>query len=189
MATELTPADVMAMNNGMDNAWNNPFVYLIWIYAFRMFGGGFGYGYGDAATQGALTRAELYDGFNHQNTTNDLRTLSAGQTGIAAAVKDAQFASQQCCCETNRNIDAVRYENAKNTCDIIAANNLNTRDLLEAQNAGTQRIIDYLTNQEINTLRTDLQAAQLTLANNVQTNAIINAVRPFPQPAYITCSP
>ena len=25
-------------NNGMNNMWNNPFAYLIWIYAFRMFG-------------------------------------------------------------------------------------------------------------------------------------------------------
>lgn len=36
---------------------------------------------------------------------------------------------------------------------------------------------------------TCLQAAQLQLGNLSQTQNIINAVRPFPQPAYITCSP
>ena len=38
-------------------------------------------------------------------------------------------------------------------------------------------------------LRDQLQAAQLQLGNVAQTTNIINAVRPFPQPAYITCSP
>lgn len=38
-------------------------------------------------------------------------------------------------------------------------------------------------------LRDQLQAAQLQLGNLSQTQNIINAVRPFPQPAYITCSP
>ena len=55
--------------------------------------------------------------------------------------------------ETNRNIDAVRYENAKNTCDITHNAQLNTRDILEAQNAGFQRILDFLTNDKIDSLR------------------------------------
>lgn len=38
-------------------------------------------------------------------------------------------------------------------------------------------------------LRDQLQAAQLQLGTLAQTSNIINAVRPFPQPAYITCSP
>ena len=90
---------------------------------------------------------------------------------------------------TTENIDAVRDENAQNTCDIIANANMNTRDLLESNNAQTQRILDYLTNQEIQNLRTDLQAAQLQLSNLSQTASIVDQLRPFPTPAYITCSP
>lgn len=44
MDGNMTPADIMAMtkdDDGMANIWNNPFVYLIWIWAFRMFGNGF----------------------------------------------------------------------------------------------------------------------------------------------------
>lgn len=96
---------------------------------------------------------------------------------------------QNCCCETNRNIDSVRYENAKNTCDIINNANMNTRDLLESNNAQTQRIIDYLTNQEIQSLRSELQSAQMALQNNAQTANIINQLKPVPIPAYLTCSP
>ena len=46
-----------------------------------------------------------------------------------------------------------------------------------------------MTQNTIQELRDNLQAAQLQLGNNAQTQTIINAVRPFPSPAYITCSP
>ena len=36
--------------------WDNPFVYLVWMWAFSAFGGGFG-GFGGAGANGALTRA------------------------------------------------------------------------------------------------------------------------------------
>ncbi len=78
----MSPADMAAVfgnrrddGYGMDAMWSNPFVYLIWIYAFRMFGG---WGNGDVAAQGALTRAELYDGLNFQTITDKLDTM--GQT-------------------------------------------------------------------------------------------------------------
>lgn len=60
MDGNMTPADIMAMtkdDDGMAAIWQNPFVYLIWIWAFRMFGNGFG---NDAATQSTLTRADLF---------------------------------------------------------------------------------------------------------------------------------
>ena len=75
-------------------------------------------------------------------------------------------------------MDNVKYENAKNTCDII-----------NAVNASTQRVIDQMTNDKIEDLRTELQNAQLQLSNNSQTADLIATLRPFPQPAYITCSP
>ena len=81
-------------------------------------------------------------------------------------------------CETNRNIDAVRYENAKNTCDII-----------QAGHNDADKIIAYLTNEKISALQTELQSAQLALQNNAQTQTLINALKPTPIPAYITCSP
>ena len=43
----MSPADIAAMmgnrncdDYGMNALWSNPFVYLIWMYAFRMFGNG-----------------------------------------------------------------------------------------------------------------------------------------------------
>lgn len=95
-----------------------------------------------------------------------------------AAIAESRFAAQQCCCETNRNIDAVRAENYKNTCEITTA--------IHAEAEATRALMTANVMQE---LRDQLQAAQLQLDNLSQTQNIINAVRPFPQPAYITCSP
>ena len=80
----------------------------------------------------------LCDGFYAQNSTmlNGFNGVQRDimQTGYQFGSEIAQnrFAAQQCCCEqkqaiaslgyeTNRNIDAVRYENARNTCDIVNA--------------------------------------------------------------------
>jgi hypothetical protein len=46
------------------------------------------------------------------------RDLCTGFANGVAATNAASAQAQQCCCETNRNIDAVRYENAINTASI-----------------------------------------------------------------------
>lgn len=104
----------------------------------------------------------LCDGFYAQNTTmlngfngvqRDMlngfngvqRDMCSGFAAINAQIAENRFAAQQCCCETNRNIDAVRYENAQNTCAItnaIHAEGEQTRALLNAQE--NQRLRDEL---------------------------------------------
>jgi hypothetical protein len=101
-----------------------------------------------------------------------------GVNNIMTQMAQNAAAQAQCCCETNRNIDAVRYEAAKNTCDIITAGNANT-----------QKILDYLTQNKIDSLRTELQSAQLQLGNLSQTNTILQALQPIPKPAYPVQSP
>ena len=137
----------------------------------------------------------LCQGFNGVNT-----TVNAGVHGLTSelcdlgyALKDCccqtQAAIKDCCCQTQSAIQGVNYNMAKNTCDIINAGANNTREILDSQNAGFQRIVDFLTEDKIDSLRTELQAAQLQLGNLSQTNTIINTLRPIPQPAYLTCSP
>ena len=59
---------------GGNNMW--------WVVLFLLFGGrGFGFGdYGldSVAANGALTRAEMYDGFNTQNIENGIRGIQNG---------------------------------------------------------------------------------------------------------------
>lgn len=204
----LSVADALALqnrnNDGMFGGANGTWVWVFFLFFLLAWGGG-GFGFGNnAAAQGALTRAELYDGLNYnqlenavrgiqnglcdgfyaQNTTmlqgmNGIQNqLCQGFNGVNSNIAESHFAAQQCCCETNRNIDAVRYENARNTCDIVNA--------IKADGDATRALMTQNTIQE---LRDNLQAAQLQLGNISQTQTIINAVRPFPIPSYITCSP
>ena len=205
----LTVADALVLQNrntdGMFNGAGGTWIWVFFLFFLLAWGGnGFGFGGGNAVTQGALTRAELYDGLNYNQLENAVRnvqnglcdgfyaqntTMLQGFNGVQNAlcngfnsvnqnINQAQFNAQQCCCETNRNIDAVRYENAKNTCDIINA--------IHADGEATRA---QMTQNTIQELRDQLQAAQLQLGNLSQTNTLIDQLRPCARPAYITCSP
>lgn len=83
-----------------------------------------------------------------------------------------------CCCDLERGQDAIKYQMSRDTCDIIAAGH-----------ADTDRIINHLTQTEMDRLRTDLQSAQFQLSQISQTSNIVNQLMPVAKPAYITCSP
>nr|DAU46938.1 MAG TPA: hypothetical protein [Caudoviricetes sp.] len=200
MDGNMTPADIMAMtkdDDGMANIWNNPFVYLIWIWAFRMFGNGFG---NDAATQSALTRADLFEGFNNQGVNdklNDITTglcnsfatvnsnLCQGFNSVNSGLAENRFAQQQCCCETKQAIANLAAENYRNTCDITTAIHSEgeaTRALI-TENA-IQALRDKLADKD-----RDILYANLQLSQKEQNETLIDVLRPVSRPAYITCSP
>jgi hypothetical protein len=186
MSHDLTPADVMAMNG--DGGWqNNPFIYLVWL---ALLGGGNFFGNrGDAASQGALTRSDLFEGFNNQDVNGQLRGISSGICdgfyAINSGLKDGFYGLQSCCCETNRNIDAVRYDMSKGFCDIanaIHAEGETTRALIN-QNT-IQELRDRLEARDREIITRDFQLSQLA-----QNQYLVNEIRPCAKPAYITCSP
>lgn len=191
MSHDLTPADVMAMNGaGAEGMWNNPFIYLVWLAVLGN-GGIFGNrnGYGDAAVQGALTRSDLFEGFNNQDINAQLRSITNGLCdGFYATrqgISDLGYAVKDCCCQTNRNIDAVRYENSKNTCEItnaIHAEGEATRALINANTI--QELRDKLEARDREVMTRDFQLSQLA-----QNQYLVNEIRPCAKPAYITCSP
>ena len=84
-----------------------------------------------------------------------------------------------CCCKLERGIDSVKYENAKNTCDIIRAGQDNTR-----------AILDYLTNEKIEGLRAENVALRGQISNDRQSQYIVSQLRePCPVPAYVVQPP
>lgn len=209
------PALTAALINDRDDGmWSNPFVYLVWMWAFSMFGGGgwgqnHGWGYGCGGN--ALTQAELQRGFDNQSVMNKLnglenglcdgfyamnsgmlngfngiqRDLCSGFNETNQNINQARFESQQCCCDTNRNIDAVRYENAKNTCDIITAIRYDGDQTRALINANTmQSLRDKLADKD-----RDLQSANFQLSQREQSAYLVNQLRPCPVPAYPSCSP
>ena len=208
----LSIADAMALSKDNNDIFGGNSTWVFFLFFLLAWGnGGFFGGGNNAAREGELTRAELYQGLGQQDVfrnqsdiarelsaferdaTNNwgnmrydnLQNMNALQTAMTSGfynignqLNENRFAQQNCCCETNRNIDAVRYENAKNTCDIINANTANT-----------QRIIDMISQNQMQMLRDELSTTRAALSNNIQTQNILGALQPTPRPAYVTASP
>jgi hypothetical protein len=186
-------------------------MWFVWIFViFALMGGG-GFGWGNRGMDGALTRNELAAGFDAQDIKNGIRGVQNGlcdgfyaqntntlqgfnnvgrdvlesRYQLGSAIAENRFAAQQCCCETNRNIDSVRAENYKNTCEITTA--------IHAEGEATRALINQNTMQALRDKLADrdrdLQTANFQLSQQAQSANLINILRPFPQPAYVTCSP
>lgn len=187
----LGDAMILASRNGGyggNGQWDNPFMYLVWLAVLG--NGGFG-GFGGG--NGALTRADLTMGFNDQDTRAGIRGIQQGicdgfyavNTGMLNGFNGVTSAISNCCCETNRNIDAVRYEGSRNTCDIVNAihgEGAATRELIREQATEALR-------EKLNETQRQLQSANGQLSQLSQTRTIIDTLRPIPVPAYNVQSP
>ena len=151
-----------------------------WIIVLILLFGAGGWGRGGFGGNGA--GGELADAFNFNQLDIGLRGIEQGLCNLGYNVQAGfngltnQLAS--CCCDLERGQDAIKYEIAN------VANNL-----LVAGDKNTDRIINYLTQTEMDKLRTELQSAQFQLSQLSQTDNIINRLMPVAKPAYLTCSP
>ena len=204
MGHEYSLADIAAANNGgMNNEmWNNPFIYLVWLAVLGgggLFGGRFGAG-ADPAVQGALTRSDLFEGFNTQDINAQLRgitnglcdgfyavnnSLKDGFYGTQASVKDGFYGVETAICGTNRNIDGLRFDMSKGFCDVAGA--------IHAEGEATRALINQNTIQELRdrleARDRDIMVRDFQLSQQAQNAYLINEIRPCARPAYITCSP
>lgn len=171
--------------------YDNNADWLLWIVVlFALFSGnGFGFGRNGEG----LTQAELQAGLYNQTTDRNLSDLrdavcetnqnilrTSGNTDMAIAnanynslaqFKDLTQQLSECCCE-NR----LAIANQTNTlASVIHAEGEATRGMIQAD--------------KIEQLRDQVYASNLALSNANLANTVINAVRPTPTPAYLTCSP
>ena len=185
--------------SGFGGDWAALLLFAL-IFGGGAWGGGFGGGWGGGALNGVLTRAEMFDGFNNQNVVRKLdgitqglcdgfyaqnTTMLQGFNTVGSQIAENRFAAQQCCCETNRNIDAVRFDNEKCCCRLenaIHQEGEQTRALMNANKIESLR--DRIAERD-----RELQTVNFQLSQQAQSANLINTLRPFPQPAYITCSP
>ena len=189
----MTPADRRAVTDstrddgfGMGGGWM--WIIVLFLFLFGFGGGGAWGNRGQGLTQMEMQQGfdtqeivrkldginyGLCDGFYAQNT-----TMLNGFAGVTTAVRDAQFAAQQCCCETNRNIDAVRSEAQKNVCDITTA--------IHAEGEATRALIQQNEMQALRDKVSELQLAQSQCAQNAY---LTGTLRPYPVPAYPVCGP
>ena len=117
-----------------NNAWNNPFMYLIWLAIFRQ-GGFFGNGYGDPNSVGASTLnsaqvdairdtvAQIHSDVNCGNANgmrildqiaSDARALGVAITDLSGNICDAKTAVLGA-------LTNISFQNSQETASIVAA--------------------------------------------------------------------
>ena len=113
------------------------------------------------------------------------RDLCSGFSAVNASILENRFTNKECCCETNRNIDALRYDTAKQTCEIVRA--------IEKDGDATRALINA---NEMQNLRDKLamqsqiiQTKDFALSQQNQNEYLVNKLKPCAIPAYVTCSP
>ena len=142
----------LALLRDNDGMFGGNGVWAIFLFFLLAWGGnGFGFGNrGGMSYDVPATKDFVSNEFNNQSVINKLNGLENGLCdgfyALNNSVKDNAYATQTgianlgyqmqtCCCGLERNIDSVRYENAKNTCDIINAGNSNTQRIVDTINA------------------------------------------------------
>lgn len=205
-------------NNGWGNSWEGIIGLAVVAALFGGWGGGFGFGGGRGSSEGlgyelgkVATTNDVASGFSTSAIMSDLNSIKENQLqqinfnnqgfagintqlltglhGVDNAICTLGYQTQNglnglsreiadCCCNIRSQLLENRYLNEKQTCDIITA-----------ANANTQRIVDMFTSDKIDTLNRKLAVAEGQLSNQAQTAAIVSALKPCPQPAYVVPNP
>lgn len=137
----------------------------------------------------------LLNGFAgvNQNMNNGFQTAELSRANQQAALMQQlnamQMQAAECCCNTQRSIEGVRYDMAAQACDTRNTVQNATRDIVENQNANSRAILDFLTNSKMRDLESANQELRLAASQSAQNNYLISQLRTCPSPAYITCNP
>lgn len=136
-----------------------------------------------------LANAQGFAGLNSAiaNTTSTLGyNMLQGFHGVDNAICSLGYnlthQISDCCCGVKSAIADLKYSNEAQTCQILTS-----------QANQTQRILDYLTNDKIETLNRKLAVAEGQISNNAQSRYIVDTVierlSPCPKPAYYVPNP
>lgn len=104
------------------------------------------------------------------------------QAALMQQLCNLGYQQKDCCCETQRSIDSVKFTIAQEDCATRNLMQSNTRDLIENQNANARAVLDALTAQRLEAKdeRIAAQAAQIQAlqlsASQAQQNAAIGAM-------------
>ena len=189
---------------GMGDGWLGLILFaMIFGWGRGGFGGG-GFGGGG----GCGCEAAVSSGFALNGLENGIRGIQQGlcdgfyavNTGLLTGFNGIQSQLAQCCCETQRGIDSVKYDMATGLCGLGNTINGVARDIIENQNAGVRSILDFLTQDKISSLQAENQAlkfqasqsaqnAFITATQEAQTVELIRRIAPMPVPSYAVPAP
>ena len=201
---------------GGDGAW---WIIILFLFVFCGWGGnGWGNngGNGGGVVDGYVLTSDfanverkidsvnqgLCDGFYQQaqlvNGTNMAMANGFGQAELSRATQQAalmqqltsmQMQAAECCCNTQRSIEGVRYDMAAQACDTRNTVQNATRDIIDTANSNSRAILDFLTQSKLQDLQSENQGLKLAASQAAQNNYLISQLRPTPIPAYQSCNP
>mgnify|MGYP003292198932 CR=1 FL=1 len=204
-------SDIAAVTDGNRNNggmfggdWS---AWIILFLLFGLFGGGWGGGFGGfgngggfggAGFQGYATRADINEGFALNGITNGITAIQQGQKDM---IYEMINAIKDCCCTTKQEIADVKYSAAKEACETRHMMSDSTRDIIENNNTNTRAILDFLTKNQIEELRSanqDLkfqnllgtQSNFIAANNDAQTATLLRRLgAEYPSAAYLVNAP
>ena len=200
---------------GGDGAW---WIVLFLIFAaFGGWGNGFGFGGGgNGVMDGYVLTSDfanverkidsvnqgLCDGFYQQaqliNGTNMAMANGFGQAELSRSNQQAalmqqltamQMQAAECCCNTQRSIEGVRYDMAAQACDTRNTVQNATRDIIDNANSNSHAILDFLTQSKLQDLQSENQGLKLAASQAAQNSYLVSQLRPSPIPAYTVQNP
>ena len=218
MTDGLSASDIaLLQGNGRNNGdgfgdGNGWWIILFFLCMFGWGGrgfGGFGGGSGSAVDGYVLTsdfanierkidgvNTGLCDGFYTQ-----AQLVNGVNMNIMQGNNAIQSQLAQCCCDIREGISGINYNLATQACGIgrqIESGFAQTNYNMAAQNCQTlqaidkvgDRVIDYLANEKMQSLRDENQALRLAASQQAQNNYLVDQLgQKCPIPAYITCNP
>lgn len=117
------------------------------------------------------------------------RDVLEAKYNLGTQVLENRFNCSQNACATQKEVLQNRYDNALQTQALsseLASCCCDLKTAIHAEGEATRNMIQQ---DKIEQLREQVFSSNLALSNTNLANTVINAVRPTPAPAYLTCSP
>ena len=187
--TGIVPTMPIGGGFGTDGIW------IVILLALMFGGNGFGFGgngYNNFATteyvSNEFTQRDINSGF--QNTNN---LLTNGFQAVNTGILENRYAAELSASNTQR--DILQQTNELNTN--LLTSNLQAQAKLDecccnirAQGIeNTQKILDALSQNTIDSLRSEVNDLKNTITANGIGSSIVNQIRPYPTPSYLVSSP
>ena len=189
----LSGTDALALMNNRDGFGDGAWFWII-IILFAFWGNN-GWGNRNNGLETDIdTRFLERDIFNtNQNVSTTgcqtQRDVLETKYDLGTQVLENRFNCSQNACATQKEILQNRYDNALQTQALsseLASCCCDLKTAIHAEGEATRNMIQQ---DKIEQLRDQVFASNLALSNTNLANTVINAVRPTPAPAYLTCSP
>lgn len=191
-------ADIRAAvdgNDGFGNGMGGWFWILI-LFLFR--GWGYGCGQENPLISEEFIKRDIFNTNQNVSTTacqtqrDVLESRYTNQLGL----QNLQAQMAECCCNTDKAILESRYTTQLGFQGLqaqLAECCCSLKEIAHAEGEATRALIQANTIQDLRDKIADrdrdLMTANFQISQAAQSANIIDTVRPFPQPAYITCSP